>query len=109
MLNICSANNITIVILPARVRLAIIAELIYSRAKSTSYKENVVGLGVLTYLALSFLPLNFNYIGLSDSAACFTLDFAPRIVTPTVELEKWYFREWATAAASVGQPYSEQR
>lgn len=85
------------------------AEYFRARQPLTGEAENAAALTFIMDGALSFLPLNLNNMNFADAGACSTLDFALRIMSPTLAMQKWHLRERKTIGAAVGRSYSESR
>lgn len=59
--------------------------------------------------SLSFLPLTHGNRWFEDVGACSTLDFALRLFTPKVEMDRWHLKERWTIHGGHGRTFSEAR
>ena len=71
--------------------------------------KNLCALFYLMDAAISFVPLTHSHLTLSDVGACSSLDFALRIFSNDVSLNKWHLQEMQTATGGNGRTYAESR
>ena len=71
--------------------------------------EQMAGLAFILDGMLSFLPLAHAHLFLDDVAACASLDFAFRIFSPAININKWHLRELISHHGGNGRTYSETR
>lgn len=83
------------------------ADWLRSKTALPDQSENVSLLAFFMDSALSFAPLAFSKMFLEDSSACSSLDFAIRIFSNSVSMDKWHLREIKTKVGSEGRTYNE--
>ncbi|KAF2276685.1 Thioesterase/thiol ester dehydrase-isomerase [Westerdykella ornata] len=71
--------------------------------------ENTALLAWMMDGALAFAPLTFSGLFLEDAGPTSSLDFALRVFTNRVDLERWHLRELRTAVGAEGRSYTESR
>lgn len=69
--------------------------------------DNMAALAFLMDGQLAFIPLTHSHQWFEDVSAVSTLDFALRIFTPNVNMEKWHLRESRTLHGGNGRTFSE--
>jgi acyl-CoA thioesterase len=57
--------------------------------------------------AIAFCPLTFSHMFLDDSAATSSLEFALRVFSNDIDMNKWQLREIKTVVGAEGRTYSE--
>lgn len=71
--------------------------------------ENLCAMSYLMDGMVSFVPLTHSHRALSDAGSCSSLDFALRVFSNDVSLDKWHLRELKTVRGGNGRTYSEGR
>lgn len=71
--------------------------------------DNMAALAFLLDGGLSFVPLSHDHKFLDDAGACSSLEFALRIFSNNVVMNRWKLREMRTFHGGEGRTYSEAR
>ncbi|GFF50236.1 acyl-CoA dehydrogenase family member 11 [Aspergillus udagawae] len=71
--------------------------------------EQMASLGFIMDGVLSFLALAHNHMFFDDVDAWSSLDFALRVFSPCLQLDKWHLREAINHHAGHGRTYSESK
>jgi acyl-CoA thioesterase II len=85
------------------------SDYIKSKQKMQSPGDNMAALAFLLDGALSFVPLSHDHKFIDDAGACSSLEFALRVFSNNIDINRWKLRELGTIVGGEGRTYSEGR